>query len=334
MADDRPSEEEELQAPGSGKEEAALKSARGELKATKLELAAATRRSELAGREKERAASELLRALERGDKMEVLCRELQKQREASKALLAEEQARRQEIANTLSTVVKDIQGKLDERQLQGDEQQKALDREAALHAENVALHARITAVLEKEVAREKHAASQLHAKALEAQLADARLRQSDELLSAERERATLVAERAALSEAQLREQLGAYAGKFESFQGSLAASTEALGKLRAELERGGKRMRTLERENDELRARLSRVSEQRAKLEGLCRTLQEECRRGRAAEASRIKAGGAAQAGPDGERPPAATTDEQAAAATTSEAGAQPGAGEDGAVQG
>lgn len=273
----------------------------------KRELAAATRRSDLADREKERVSIELLRALERAEKLQGLCRELQKQREAvgdeSKRLLAEEQTKRQALSRKLSLMVKDIQGKLDERELEREQQQKALDREAALAQENAALHASIAAILEKDVAREQHFASQLRAKELEAQLADARQRQSEELMLVERERARLIAERAALTEQQLSDELRGYAGKCAAFQSTLSASTDGLGKLRAQLERSTKHGRQLERANAELSARLSRATEQRARLEALCRSLQDERRQSRARASRTAVASGAAGGPPAADAP-------------------------------
>lgn len=291
--------------------EAALEKVKLELKATQRDLAAVTRRSELAEREKERVSTELFRALERAQKMENLCRELQNQRELTfnenRRLLEDEQTKRQAQSRKFSSMVKDIQKQLDDREQDRTEQQKVLERQAAIAKENLELHARLTAVLEKDVLREQAFARQLHAKELEAQLANARQKQTEELLKVEQERARLITERAAVSEAHLQEQLHNYATKYDSFSGALASSTEGLNKLRAEMERSGKRTRALERENEELRARLGRVTEQRARLEGLCRSLQEECRR------SRERAGGAEACATDAAAPAAEVSEAEEA---------------------
>jgi hypothetical protein len=118
-------------------------------------------------------------------KLETLCKELQKQNknvlDQSKQISAEEHKKRQELNDKFSDTIKDIQDKIANH----DEERTKQDQE------NTKLREQLQSFISQYEVRDKHFEHQLKAKDLECQLAEAKLKQAEELSSKAIERADL-----------------------------------------------------------------------------------------------------------------------------------------------
>ena len=130
-------------------------------------------------------ANELSRTNAVKKKLETLCKELQKQNKTvldqSKQVSAEEQEKRKELSDRFSETIKDVQDKIASH----DEERQKQDQE------NTKLREQLQSFLNQYEVRDKHFEHQLHAKDLEVQLAEAKLKQSEELCNKAIERAEL-----------------------------------------------------------------------------------------------------------------------------------------------
>lgn len=140
---------------------------------------------ETAQREKDSATNELSRTNAVKGKLEKLCKELQKQNKTvmdqSKQLTNDEQEKRKELSDKFSESIKDVQDKIANH----DEERQKQDQE------NTKLREQLQSFISQYEVRDKHFEHQLHAKDLENQLAEAKLKQSEELCTKAIERADL-----------------------------------------------------------------------------------------------------------------------------------------------
>mmetsp|Transcript_14421 Transcript_14421/g.34149 ORF Transcript_14421/g.34149 Transcript_14421/m.34149 type:complete len:294 (-) Transcript_14421:133-1014(-) len=228
----------------------------------------------------------------------MLCRELQKQNkqvaEESRQVAEAEQQKRQEMSDKFGETVKDITKRLDEHSA---ERTKQLE-------ENEDLRNKLKSLLEQFDVQQSHWEKQLHAKDLEVQLAEAKLKQQQEACGALEAKAQHFAQQIEVmkqTEDGLRQQLDTYGTKFQEFQETLTQSNEVFGKMKSDSEKQAKLVRSLtkklkasESERSELRARqeqataaliqrhedYQKLERQKTALEGLCRRLQEQVKTG------------------------------------------------------
>ncbi|XP_024515052.1 beta-taxilin isoform X1 [Selaginella moellendorffii] len=227
-------------------------------------------------------------------KLESLCRELQRQNkillDESKKIASEEQQRRQELSTKFHNTIKEISLKLDE---QGDDRIRQVK-------ENEILREKLKHFTQQYEVREEHFSHQLRTKVLEHQLLEVKLKQQQERFVQEEAKARAYTEQISqllLTEQDLRSQLALYGDKFEQFQDTLTKSNEVFASFKQEMEKMSKTIRTLEKENlslkkkcqqcdvsliellDErgsLKKQLETTTNQKKKLEALCRILQAE----------------------------------------------------------
>jgi len=140
---------------------------------------------EAAQRDKENVTTELSRTNAVKGKLEKLCKELQKQNknvmDQSKQVTNDESEKRKELSEKFSATIKDVQDKISNH----DEERQKQDQE------NIKLREQLQSFISQYEVRDKHFEHQLHAKDLENQLAEAKLRQSEELCTKAIERADL-----------------------------------------------------------------------------------------------------------------------------------------------
>ncbi|CAK9880679.1 unnamed protein product [Sphagnum jensenii] len=259
----------------------------GETRQLEKELLALRRKCEQVNKEKDTSIA--LR-----QKLESLCRELQRQNkillDENKRVSTEEQQKRQELSTKFHNTIKDITSKLEE---QGDERLQQIK-------ENEILREKLKHFTQQYEIREQHYGHQLRTKALEQQLAEVKLKQQQELFAQEEAKSHLYTEQIAQllkTEQDLRSQLGLYGDKFEQFQDTLTKSNDVFATFKKEMEKMSKTIKKLEKENFSLkkkceksdvtiielldeRASLKKQAEtsrnQKEKLEALCRSLQAE----------------------------------------------------------
>jgi len=253
----------------------------------------ATRQIQLLTAERDRVKQELKKSEALREKLQTLCRELQKQNkhvaDESKRLAAEEQEKRQQQSEKFGATVKDISTRLDEHSA---ERQQLID-------DNDDLRSKLKSLLEQFDLTQKHAEQQIHAKDLECQLADAKLKQEQQMSKALEEKASEFLQQIQLmraTETELRKQLESYGSKFGEFQEALTKSNQVFSQLKGDSDKQGKLVRSMdkklrasEKEKSELRAKYDEVAaaliekateaeqfkRQKAALESLCRRLKE-----------------------------------------------------------
>ncbi|KAK3238986.1 hypothetical protein CYMTET_51055 [Cymbomonas tetramitiformis] len=263
-----------------------------EIKALNKDVLIAQRKLDQVISEKNAVVAESSRSQAVRGKLETLCRELQKQnkliQEESQKAAVEEQAKRQELSSRFQDTVTEINSRLE---AQGEERAKHVQ-------ENDDLREKLLDFVQKLETREQQHGHELKAKDLEKQLAEKQLEQAqclnqEALLKAETyKEQTMVL---AATEQELRGQLSAYKEKFEQFQEMLTKSHEVFTTFKADMDKMSKTIKKLEKDNQALRSKseksdvsmielldereqLKKKSEvlqgQKAKLEGLCRSLQ------------------------------------------------------------
>ncbi|KAK3238987.1 hypothetical protein CYMTET_51055 [Cymbomonas tetramitiformis] len=295
-----------------------------EIKALNKDVLIAQRKLDQVISEKNAVVAESSRSQAVRGKLETLCRELQKQnkliQEESQKAAVEEQAKRQELSSRFQALpslpslaslfsfslraaqdtVTEINSRLE---AQGEERAKHVQ-------ENDDLREKLLDFVQKLETREQQHGHELKAKDLEKQLAEKQLEQAqclnqEALLKAETyKEQTMVL---AATEQELRGQLSAYKEKFEQFQEMLTKSHEVFTTFKADMDKMSKTIKKLEKDNQALRSKseksdvsmielldereqLKKKSEvlqgQKAKLEGLCRSLQAERLKARNSEPS------------------------------------------------
>ncbi|KAL2635705.1 hypothetical protein R1flu_007184 [Riccia fluitans] len=252
------------------------------------------RKYKQANKEKDTMYAELTKSTALRQKLESLCRELQRQNKMllddNKRVASEEEQKRLELSGKFQNTVKDITSRLEK---QGDERLKQLE-------ENEILREKLKHFTQQYDIREQHFAHQLRTKSLEYQLLEVKLKQQEDLYSQSESKSRMYSEQIAQllkTEQELRAQLALYGDKFEQFQETLTKSNEVFATFKSEMEKMSKTVKKLEKENlalkkkceksdvsiidllgerDVLRKQLQTAKTQKEKLEGLCRSLQQE----------------------------------------------------------
>ncbi|KAL3684004.1 hypothetical protein R1sor_002026 [Riccia sorocarpa] len=252
------------------------------------------RKFKQATKEKETMYAELSKSTSLRQKLESLCRELQRQNKMllddNKRVASEEEQKRLELSGKFQNTVKDITARLEQ---QGDERLRQLE-------ENEILREKLKHFTQQYEIREQHFAHQLRTKSLEYQLLEVKLKQQEDLYSQSETKSRMYSEQIAQllkTEQELRAQLALYGDKFEQFQETLTKSNEVFATFKSEMEKMSKTVKKLEKENlslkkkceksdvsiidllserDVLRKQLQTAKSQKEKLEGLCRSMQQE----------------------------------------------------------
>ncbi|XP_060675703.1 uncharacterized protein LOC107413653 isoform X1 [Ziziphus jujuba] len=228
------------------------------------------------------------------DKLESLCRELQRQNkilmDECKRVSTEGQSLRLDLSAKFQDAIKDVGNKLEE---QKDECLSQLK-------ENEMLRSNLKQLADQYALSEQQHAQRLKQKELELQIADLKIKQHEEKLVQEQSQMKLYAEQVSqllATEKNLRLQLTADGEKFQQFQDALLKSNEVFETFKQEIEKMAKSIKELKKENlflknktdksditlielvderEQLKKRLERTRNQKEKLESLCRSLQAE----------------------------------------------------------
>ncbi|XP_075395967.1 gamma-taxilin-like [Tenrec ecaudatus] len=189
-------------------------------------------------------------------KLESLCRELQHhnkslKEENMKRAQVEEESRKKAIAHFQITL-NEIQTQLEQQHIHNTK----------LQQENIDLGEKLKKLIEQYELREKHVDKVFKHKDLEQKLVDAKLQQTRQLLKEieerhQKERDFLLREVTEsrhkydcmkLQEAQLKQQISFYMGKFEEFQTTMTESNELFISFRQEMKKMTKKIKKLEKE--------------------------------------------------------------------------------------
>ncbi|WCJ19360.1 Beta-taxilin [Euphorbia peplus] len=228
------------------------------------------------------------------DKLESLCRELQRQNkmlmEECKRVSTEGQNLRLDLSTKFQDAIKDVSNKLDEQKEESFSQLK----------ENEMLRHKLKQLADQYTLSEQQYEQKLKHKSLELQLADLKMKQHEEKLLHEQSQMKVYAEQVSQllsTEKNLRLQLTADGEKFQQFQDALVKSNEVFQTFKQEIEKMGKSIKELKKENvflkskseksdvtlielveerEKLKKQLEKTKNQKEKLESLCRSLQAE----------------------------------------------------------
>ncbi|KAJ0101563.1 hypothetical protein Patl1_06150 [Pistacia atlantica] len=228
------------------------------------------------------------------DKLESLCRELQRQNkmlmDECKRVSTEGQNLRLDLSNKFQDAIKDVSVKLDE---QKDECLTQLK-------ENEMLRNNLKQLADQYALTEQQYGQKLKQKTLELQLAELKIKQHEEKLVQEQSQMKLYAEQVSqllATEKNLRLQLTADGEKFQQFQDALLKSNEVFETFKQEIEKMAKSIKELKKENvflkskceksdvtlielveerERMKKQLEKSKNQKEKLESLCRSLQAE----------------------------------------------------------
>ncbi|XP_052485486.1 uncharacterized protein LOC105780289 isoform X2 [Gossypium raimondii] len=235
------------------------------------------------------------------DKLESLCRELQRQNkmlmDECKRVSTEGQNLRLDLSARFQDAIKDVSNKLEE---QKDECLSQLK-------ENEMLRNKLKEFADQCALAEQQYALKLKQKTLELQLANLKIKQHEEKLVEEQAQMKVYAEQVSqllATEKNLRLQLAADGEKFQQFQDALFKSNEVFETFKQEIEKMAKSIKELEKENafmkskceksdvtlielveerEQMKKQLQKTKNQKDKLESLCRSLQAERKQGSAA---------------------------------------------------
>ncbi|RWR85898.1 Taxilin family [Cinnamomum micranthum f. kanehirae] len=228
------------------------------------------------------------------EKLESLCRELQRQNKVlmdeCKRVSVEGQNLRSDLSTKFHDAIKDVSKKLEE---QKDECLSQLK-------ENEMLRNKLKHLADQYTVSEQQFQQKLKQKMLELQLADLKLQQHQEKSAQEQTQMQLYAEQVSqllATEKNLRLQLAADGEKFQQFQDALLKTNEVFEAFKLEMEKMSKSIKDLKKENnflkskceksdvslielveerEHLKKQLEKVKGQKDKLESLCRLLQAE----------------------------------------------------------
>ncbi|KAK3022266.1 hypothetical protein RJ639_045860 [Escallonia herrerae] len=228
------------------------------------------------------------------DKLESLCRELQRQNkmlmDECKRVSTEGQNLRSDLSAKFQDAIKEVSHKLEEQKDDCLTQLK----------ENEMLKIKSKHLTDQYALTEQQYAQKLKQKTLELQIADIKIRQNEEKLVQEQSQMKLYAEQVSqllATEKNLQLQLTADGEKFEQFQDALLKSNEVFETFKKEIEKMTKSMKELKKENtflkskseksditlielveerEHLKKQLEKIKNQKEKLESLCRSLQVE----------------------------------------------------------
>ncbi|XP_008465666.1 uncharacterized protein LOC103503306 isoform X2 [Cucumis melo] len=228
------------------------------------------------------------------DKLESLCRELQRQNkmlmDECKRVSTEGQSLRTELSVKFQDAIKDVSKKLEEQKNECLAQLK----------ENETLRNKLKQLVDQFSLSEQQFAQKLKQKTLELQLADLKTKQCEEKLIQEQTQMKVYAEQIShllSTEKNLRLQLTADGEKFQQFQDALVKSNDVFETFKQEIEKMTKSIKELKKENSFLKSKceksdvtlielldereglkkqLEKTKKQKEKLESLCRSLQAE----------------------------------------------------------
>ncbi|TYH19849.1 hypothetical protein ES288_A05G384500v1 [Gossypium darwinii] len=234
------------------------------------------------------------------DKLESLCRELQRQKkmlmDECKRVSTEGQNLRLDLSARFQDAIKDVSNKLEE---QKDECLSQLK-------ENEMLRNKLKEFADQCALAEQQYAQKLKQKTLELQLANLKIKQHEEKLVEEQAQMKVYAEQVSqllATEKNLRLQLTADGEKFQQFQDALFKSNEVFETFKQEIEKMAKSIKELKKENafmkskceksdvtlielveerEQMKKQLQKAKNQKDKLESLCRSLQAERKQGSA----------------------------------------------------
>ncbi|XP_044509256.1 beta-taxilin isoform X2 [Mangifera indica] len=238
------------------------------------------------------------------DKLESLCRELQRQNkmlmDECKRVSTEGQNLRLDLSAKFQDAIKDVSIKLEE---QKDECLTQLK-------ENEMLRNNLKQLADQYALTEQQFGQKLKQKTLELQLAELKIKQHEEKLVQEQSQMKLYAEQVSQllsTEKNLRLQLTADGEKFQQFQDALLKSNEVFETFKQEIEKMAKSIKELKKENvflkskceksdvtlielveerERLKKQLEKSKNQKEKLESLCRSLQAERKQNMAGSSS------------------------------------------------
>ncbi|XP_076921071.1 uncharacterized protein LOC143582371 isoform X1 [Bidens hawaiensis] len=242
----------------------------------------------------QKVLSERDAAISMRDKLESLCRELQRQNkmlmDECKRVSSESQNLRLELSNKFQEAIKDVTNKLEEQR----------DDSLTQLKDNEMLRNQLKQKEDQIVLIEQQHAHQLKQKTLELQIADLKNQQHEENLVKEQSQMKLYAEQVSqllATEKNLRLQLNADGEKFQQFQDALVKSNEVFETFKQEIEKMTKSIKELKKENtflksktekaditliqlveerERMKKQLEKTKNQKEKLESLCRSLQAE----------------------------------------------------------
>ncbi|XAR52389.1 hypothetical protein NMG60_11020442 [Bertholletia excelsa] len=228
------------------------------------------------------------------DKLESLCRELQRQNkmlmDECKRVSSEGQNLRLDLSNKFQDAIKEVSNKLEEQK----------DECLAQLKENEMLRSKLKQLADQYALSEQQFAQKMKQKTLELQIADLKIQQHEEKLLQEQSQMKLYAEQVSqllATEKNLRLQLAADGEKFQQFQDALVKSNEVFETFKQETEKMAKSIRELRKENsflkskceksditlielveerERLKKQLKKIKNQKEILESLCRSLQAE----------------------------------------------------------
>ncbi|KAK9684017.1 hypothetical protein RND81_10G180800 [Saponaria officinalis] len=228
------------------------------------------------------------------DKLESLCRELQRQNkmlmDEFKKVSEEGQSLRLDLSSKFEEAIKDVSSKLDEQKGECLSQLK----------ENEMLRVKLKQLGEQYSLSQQQYAQELKQKTLELKIAELKIQQNEEKVAHEQAQMKIYAEKISQlleTEKSLRLQLSADGEKFQQFQDALLKSNEVFETFKQEIEKMAKSTKELKKENSFLKSKcersdftlielveerermkkqLERTKNQKDKLESLCRSLQAE----------------------------------------------------------
>lgn len=242
----------------------------------------------------QKVLSERDAAISMRDKLESLCRELQRQNkmlmDECKRVSTESQNLRLDLSNKFQEAIKDVTNKLEEQR----------DDSLTQLKENEMLRSQLKQKEEHNALTVQQYTQQLKQKSLELQIADLKIQQHEEKLVKEQSQMKMYAEQVSqllATEKNLRLQLTADGEKFQQFQDALVKSNEVFETFKQEIEKMAKSIKELKKENtflkgkteksditliqlvderERMKKQLEKTKNQKEKLESLCRSLQAE----------------------------------------------------------
>ncbi|KAB5538926.1 hypothetical protein DKX38_016459 [Salix brachista] len=228
------------------------------------------------------------------DKLESLCRELQRQNkmlmDECKRVSTEGQHLRLDLSTKFQDAIKDVSNRLEEQKEESLTQLR----------ENEMLRKKLKEFADQYAISEQQNAQKLKQKSLELQIADLKIKQHEEKLVQEKSQMKIYAEQVSqllATEKNLRLQLTADGDKFQQFQEALVKSNEVFETFKQEIDKMAKSIKELKKDNtflkrkceksdvmlielveerEKLKKQLDKTKNQKEKLESLCRSLQAE----------------------------------------------------------
>lgn len=228
------------------------------------------------------------------DKLESLCRELQRQNkmlmEECKRVSTEGQTLRSDLSTKFQEAIKDVSIKLDEQK----------DESLSQLKENEMLRTKLKHLADQYMLSEQQHEQRLKQKSLELQISELKIKQHEEKLIHEQSQMKVYADQVSqllATEKNLRVQLTSDGEKFQQFQDALVKSNEVFETFKQEIDKMSKAIKELRKENaflksktersdltlielveerERLKKQLEKTKNQKDKLESLCRSLQAE----------------------------------------------------------